>query len=90
MVDNIKRYNEEAPRKCDGCSKGMWEGWCGGDGADYRCSDKCLFKDGYTKKLFREDLGYSKDLISLGWIEALEYVLVLTERERTQGDKIIC
>jgi len=38
----------------------------------------------------REDLGYSKDLISLGWIEALEYVLVLTERERTQGDKIIC
>tara|TARA_R100001198_G_scaffold87507_1_gene62686 strand:- start:449 stop:694 length:246 start_codon:yes stop_codon:yes gene_type:complete len=56
MVDNIKRYNEEAPRKCDGCNKGMWEGWCGGDGADYRCSDKCLFKDGYTKKLFREDL----------------------------------
>ena len=28
--------------------------------------------------------------VALGWIEALEYVLVLTERERTQGEKIIC
>ena len=28
--------------------------------------------------------------VSLGWVEALEYVLVLTKRERTQGDKIIC
>tara|TARA_Y100001937_G_scaffold67716_1_gene92566 strand:- start:4093 stop:4362 length:270 start_codon:yes stop_codon:yes gene_type:complete len=28
--------------------------------------------------------------VALGWIEALEYVLVLTKRERTQGEKIIC
>tara|TARA_A100001515_G_scaffold116355_1_gene98139 strand:+ start:2648 stop:2881 length:234 start_codon:yes stop_codon:yes gene_type:complete len=48
-----------------------------------------------TKEQIEKEMKLEKAMgresrVSLGWVEALEYVLVLTKRERTQGEKIIC
>tara|TARA_R100000781_G_scaffold38379_1_gene26954 strand:+ start:351 stop:635 length:285 start_codon:yes stop_codon:yes gene_type:complete len=58
-------------RKCDNCNKGMNEGYCGGDGLSYACSDKCLYVDGYTKELFKEDYK-SGDIYWTEWGEDFE------------------
>ena len=58
-------------RKCDNCNKGMNEGYCGGDGLSYACSDKCLYIDGYTKELFKEDYE-NGDIYWTDWGEDLE------------------
>ncbi len=47
-------------------------------------------KEQIEKEIKLEEAMGRESRVSLGWVEALEYVLVLTKRERTQGDKIIC
>jgi cell division protein FtsB len=47
-------------------------------------------KENIEKEIKLEKMTDKEARVALGWIEALEYVLVLTKRERTQGDKIIC
>ena len=42
-------------RICDTCKSEMTEGYVWGDGEGYACSDKCLYVDGYTKDLYKED-----------------------------------
>lgn len=43
------------PRKCTECGTGMTEGYMAEDGSGTWCSDKCLFKHGYTKEQYQED-----------------------------------
>ena len=48
-------------RTCTTCSQPMSEGYCAGDGAEYFCSDACLFVDGYTPE--QRDIDYEDELI---------------------------
>ena len=45
--------NTKAPRQCDKCGKGMFDGYI--KNYEYYCSDKCLFSDGYTKEQWKKD-----------------------------------
>lgn len=47
-------------------------------------------KEQIEKEIKSGEMTDKEARVALGWIEALEYVLVLTKRERTQGEKIIC
>ena len=47
-------------------------------------------KEQIQREIKSEEMTDKEARVALGWIEALEYVLVLTKRERTQGEKIIC
>ena len=60
-------------RKCDGCNKGMNEGFCLGDGEEYYCSETCLHKH-YDKDeyddMHKNDFGYWttwEDFSDLDW-----------------------
>ena len=47
-------------------------------------------KKNIEKEIKLEEMTDKEANIALGWIEALECVLVLTKIERTKGEKIIC
>jgi hypothetical protein len=47
-------------------------------------------KENIEKEIKLEKMTDKEANIALGWIEALECVLVLTKIERTKGEKIIC
>ena len=47
-------------------------------------------KENIEKEIKLEEMTDKEANIALGWIEALECVLVLTKIERTKGEKVIC
>jgi hypothetical protein len=47
-------------------------------------------KENIEKEIKLEKMTDKEANIALGWIEALECVLVLTKIERTKGEKVIC
>ena len=55
IIDNVK-YSEEksAPRVCEECGEGMWDGFVSPDWDTY-CSEKCFFDENYTKEQYEEE-----------------------------------
>lgn len=58
------------PRTCSECNKGMNQGYCISDGAEYYCSDNCLHKH-YTNAEFNEMYDYGDG--GSYWTEWEEY-----------------
>tara|TARA_R100000458_G_scaffold59548_2_gene70449 strand:- start:1092 stop:1475 length:384 start_codon:yes stop_codon:yes gene_type:complete len=50
----VYEAEETAPRWCDRCGVGMFEGYCLGDGEEYYCGKRCLYQDGFTTIKFEE------------------------------------
>ena len=66
-VMNKKAIIKLHPRKCDDCGRGMTEGYY--FSGLVLCSDKCIFKDGYTKEQFEKDVLLDRDTFWTSWEE---------------------
>ncbi len=50
----VYEAEETAPRWCDRCGAGMFEGYCIDDGTEYYCGKRCLYQNGFTTVKFEE------------------------------------
>jgi hypothetical protein len=54
----VTTYNaERAPRYCEHCGAGMFEGYCLWGGGDYYCSEDCLKANFTAKEIEAMDIG---------------------------------
>lgn len=70
-------------RQCDECKKGMNEGYCIADGAEYYCSDNCANKhytDNELAKMYKDGDSYWTDWLpeeeDSGWDKDMNYIEV--------------
>lgn len=60
-IEILNRLNNKETRRCSDCGKIMTSGFCIDDGAEYYCSEECLYKHYTTEEwidLYDNNRGY--------------------------------